>query len=354
MAIENDILDLASSLNCQELHFVSDNKTNLKGIVAIHNTNRGPTLGGCRWMEYDSTYDAAKDAIRLAQGMTYKSAISNLPLGGGKSVIIKPKGVEINREEYFKAFGRFIQNLNGRYITAVDSGTSPLEMDIIASETKYVSNTTKVKYSNPNPSPMTSRGVFYGIQAAVKFKLNETDLSKISVAIQGLGNTGYGIAKLLHEQGAKLYVYDVNKKAVDKCVSEFNAIAVDKPEDIYKLDVDVFCPCALGAIINSESISMLNAPIVAGAANNQLKEPGLDAKSLQERDILYAPDFVINAGGIIYVAGEHINQTEEQTVTSIHGIYDTLLEIFARAKKESKTTYDIAYDIALERINGKS
>lgn len=353
MAIENDILDLASSMNCQELHVVSDNKTNLKAIVAIHNTNRGPTLGGCRWVEYDSTYDAAYDAIRLAEGMSYKSAVSNLPLGGGKSVILKPKGVVVDKEAYFRAFGKFINDLNGRYITAVDSGTSPTEMDIIAQETTFVSNTTKVKYSNANPSPMTCIGVFYGIKAAVKYKLKETDLSKITVAIQGVGNTGYGIAKLLHEQGAKLYVYDVNKKAVEQCVAEFGAKAVDNPNDIYKVDADVFCPCALGATVNSETIEMLKAPIIAGAANNQLKEPESDARKIKERDILYAPDFVINAGGIIYVAGEHTNKTEEQAIKEIKGIYDTLIEIFERSKREDKTSYSIAYDIAKEKLEAK-
>ena len=350
MSIDNDIFDLAASMDCQELHFINDKPTGLKGIIAIHNTNLGPTLGGCRWIEYPSTYEAAKDAIRLAQGMTYKSAISGLPLGGGKSVLMKPKG-EINKEEYFKAFGRFINNLGGRYITAVDSGTSTAEMDLIATQTKYVANTSKVKYSSSDPSPSTAIGVLRGIESAVLHKFNESDLSKIHVAIQGLGHVGYDLARRLHEKGAKLSVFDINKDIVNKCVDQFDAHAVSSSEELFKLDCDVLSPCALGAALNKDTIPTIKAKIIAGAANNQLGMPTEDAENLLERGILYAPDFVINAGGIIYVAGEKVNHSEEETVAKVDNIYNTLTEIFKRADKENKNTYQVAHDIAIEKVH---
>lgn len=351
MAIENDIFDLAQSMNCEELHFVNDEKTGLKGIVAIHNTNLGPSLGGCRWMEYDSTYDAVKDAIRLAEGMTYKSAAANIPLGGGKAVIIKPKSMDnIDKHAYFAAYGEFIEKLNGRYITAIDSGVTTAEMNMIAKTTKYVANTSNCKFSKSDPSPCTAFGVIRGIESAVFYKLDKKELEGIHVAIQGLGAVGYKLAKNLYEQGAKLSVYDIDQEAINRCVNEFKATPLSSNEEILQVECDVFAPCAKGAILNEETIPKIKAKIIAGGANNQLANPVTDAKAILDRGILYAPDFVINAGGLIYVGCEMINEQEEKAIDRVSNLYNILTEIYIKAEKEKKSTYEVAYQIAHERV----
>lgn len=353
MAIENDIFDLAESMKCEELHLVNDQKTGLKGIVAIHNTNLGPALGGCRWLEYDSTYDAVKDAIRLAEGMTYKSAAANIPLGGGKTVLMKPKCMDdIDKPAYFAAFGEFLEKLNGHYITAIDSGVSTIEMDMIAKTTKHVANTSNCRYSNNEPSPYTAFGVIRGIESAVFYKLDKKDLDGVHVAIQGLGAVGYKLAKNLYEQGARLSVYDINKSLVDKCVEEFKATPLSCNEEILELECDVLSPCAYGGIFNEKTIPKLKAKIIAGGANNQLANPVTDAQALVNRGILYAPDFVINAGGLIYVGCEKINELEEKAIDRISNLYNILTEIYLKAEKENKTTFDIAYQLAVEKVYG--
>lgn len=352
MAINDDILELAESMNCPELYFINDKKVGLKGVIAIHSTKLGPSLGGCRWLEYNSTYDAANDAIRLAQGMSYKAAISGLPLGGGKAVIIKPKG-DIDKISYFKTLGKFINNLGGRYITAVDSGTSTEEMDLIALETSYVSNTSHTTYSSHDPSPITARGVFAGIKAAVKHKFKTDSLKDLTIAIQGIGHVGYPLAKLLHEASAKLIVFDSKKDTVAKCVKEFGAKGLTSADEIFEVDCDIFAPCAMGAIINSQTIPLLKAKIIAGGANNQLRDPAKDAKLLLEKGILYAPDFVINAGGVIYVSGEYVGAPEVESIKKVDQIYDTLTEIFSRSAIEHENTYEVAHTVAIERLNGE-
>ena len=348
MTIHEDILVFAERMECQELHMVIDPPTGLRAVVAIHSTKLGPALGGCRWISYPTTEQAAIDAIRLAQGMTYKSAISGLNLGGGKAVLLRPDK-PVDRTAYFQAFGRFLEVLNGRYITAVDMGTTTNDMDIIETQTSYVTSTTHGSYSSPNPSPLTALGVKRGIEAAVKHKLGKNTLEGVHVAIQGAGHVGSQLAKLLTNEHAKVSITDINNEAVKFCVDNFGVTPVDSKEDIYSIECDVFAPCALGASLNKESIPKIKAPIVAGAANNQLEEPE-DAERLLERQILYAPDFVINAGGIIYVAGQHIKNSESETRDHIVQIYDILLKIFERADKEKQSTYEIAHVIADERL----
>ncbi len=345
-----DILNYASSLQCRELHMAIQDDIDLKAIVAIHNTTLGPALGGCRWIEYPSTESAVVDAIRLAQAMTYKAALARLPLGGGKLVLLKPKQVN-NKETYFKAVGRFVNSLDGRYITAVDSGTSTNDMDIIATETKHVTSTTQSVFSVADPSIMTAEGVEKGIAAAVKIKLGRESLQGIQVSIQGLGHAGYHLAKNLHARGASLTVYDINPTAVDRCVQEFSAKTVNSIEALLALPVDVFSPCALGAILNDKTIPLLKAPIIAGSANNQLAE-SRHGVELMQRGILYAPDYVINAGGLIYVAAQISHMTEEAANLKVRGIYETLLEIFQRSQLENISPEEIANKIAEERLRG--
>ena len=351
MVHEQDILDYAAHMHCEELHMVTDEKTGLKAVVAIHNTKLGFALGGCRWIEYKSTLEATIDAIRLAQGMTYKSAIAGLPLGGGKAVLLKSKA-PVDRKAYFAAFGRFLETLNGRYVTAVDSGTCIEDMDIIATQTNNVTSTSNSIYSSPDPSSLTALGVYEGIKAGVKFKFGKDSLSGVHIAVQGVGHVGYHLVKLIWQDGAKITVSDSNHILVERCVNEFKVDVVADIDNIYSVDCDVFSPCALGAVLNKKSIPMINAQIIAGAANNQLGATE-DAEMIADRGILYAPDFVINAGAIIYVAGQYSKISEEDSQTKIVAIAKTLQEIFECSVRERKNTHRVAYAIAFERIYGK-
>lgn len=342
--VHDELFDYAKKLGFGDIHIKFDPTSELYAIIAIHSTKRGPALGGCRCIEYHSTTDAIRDAIRLAQGMSFKAAMANLPLGGGKAVLMRPHQMT-DREAYFSAFGRFVNELGGRYITAMDSGTEITDMDIISTQTNYV---TTISRRNGDPAPFTALGVLRGIQAAVKFKLNRDDLVGLHIAIQGAGHVGFDLARGLHRLGATITVCDRNLIAAQRCVAEFDANIVDLHE-IYKVDCDIFAPCALGAILNDETIPQIKASIVAGSANNQLAEPR-HAAMLKAHDILYAPDYVINAGGVIHAYAEYAETSTEEAEKHIWGIYDTLLELFARAEQENKTTHEIADIIALERL----
>jgi leucine dehydrogenase len=338
-----DLFDFQHSVPFTDLHFKSDPKTGLQAIVAIHSTKLGPAFGGCRFIEYPDTDSAIIDALRLARGMSYKAAISGLAYGGGKSVIIKPKRV-FDRKALFEAFGRFVEQLGGRYITAKDSGTILEDMDIIASQTSYVGSTSSMS----DPSPFTAHGVRRGIEAAVKFRLGKDHLDGITVAIQGLGYVGHYLAKELHELGAKLIVCDINPQATAACEKEFGAQVVST-EEIYQVDCDVFSPCALGAVINDVTIPQLKATIIAGAANNQLAESS-HGEELTKRGILYAPDYVINAGGLIQATTKYEHGSDEAVKQKIHNLYNELLGIFERATKLHLPTSVVADHIAEERL----
>ncbi len=328
--------------------FGHDAETGLRAIIAIHNTALGPAVGGCRMWPYESDDAALEDALRLARGMTYKSALAGLPFGGGKSVIIGDSRTQ-KTPELMHAMGRLVDEVGGRYLVAEDVGTTVADMDIIATETKYVTGTSK---SGGNPSPYTARGVFQGIRAAVEYKLRRNDgLDGIDVAIQGLGSVGYDLARRLHEAGARLHVADLNTEALNRAADEFGATRVDT-HDIHAIDVDIFAPCALGGAINDRTIGDIHAQIIAGSANNQLAERRHGAE-LAARGILYAPDYVTNAGGIIELAysPDFGRRHDEQAIRKhIDGLYDTLLEIFARADKANAATNEIANQMAEERF----
>ncbi|KTD05304.1 Leu/Phe/Val dehydrogenase [Fluoribacter gormanii] len=342
---EDDFLDYALSHGFGDLHFKVDPITGMKAIIAIHNTKLGPALGGCRFIEYPSTHAAIQDAMRLARGMSFKAASVNLPLGGGKSVIIKPKG-SFDRAQYMHQFGRFVNELNGRYITALDSGTELPDMDIIAEHTPYVASLSKY---DGDPSPSTARGILRGIQAAVAFKLGKESLNGIHVAIQGLGHVGFLLARHLYELGATLTVADVSAAAVDRAVTELGAKAVST-DQIHKVPCDVFAPCALGAIINDITISQLQTTIIAGAANNQLAHT-YHGKKLHDKGILFAVDYVINAGGLIFAASKYLHTPEEKINQQIDAIYTHLTEIFALSVKENLPTSEIADNLAKEKLS---
>jgi leucine dehydrogenase len=329
-----------------EVHIKFDHATGLKAIIAIHSLKRGPAIGGCRLVHYPTTEDALEEAMRLAYMMSLKSAISNLPHGGAKAVLIKPAAIK-DPKAYFAAFAGFVHELGGRYVTAVDSGTCIADMDIIAAHTPYVTCVTTANDSG-EPALYTALGVRRGIEAAVKVKLGRNHLEGIHVAIQGVGHTGYALAKDLNALGAQLTICDTNQQMVERCVGEFSA-AVCRPEAIYDVAADVFSPCALRAVLNLNTIKRLKVSIVAGSANNQLAQHHYGVL-LHEQGIFYVPDFVINAGGLIYAAAMYNHAGPARAREQVNHIYPTVTEIFARAATENKAASEIAETMALERL----
>jgi leucine dehydrogenase len=315
------------------------------GIIAIHSTALGPAVGGTRFWHYETEADALTDALRLSHGMTYKNALAGLPLGGGKSIIIGDNK-RPDRDGLLRAHGRFIETLKGRYITAEDVGTSPADMEIVRLETQHVAG---LLGRSGDPSPFTARGVFRAIQASTRFLRDADNLSGVTVALQGCGHVGYNLAKLLHEAGAKLIVSDVNESSVSRAVDEFAAKRVETSE-IFGVDANVFAPCALGGVLNDQTIPELKVQIVAGAANNQLLEER-HGTMLRERNILYAPDYVANAGGILNGCVELLAWQAEHALKKVDEIYDTVLRIFESAKAEGITTNKAADRLAEERLS---
>ena len=329
--------------------FGHDAPTGLRAIVAVHSTVLGPAAGGCRLWPYAGTTEAAADVLRLSRGMSYKNAMAGLPLGGGKAVIIgEPRRTKT--PALLEAFGRLVDSLGGRYITAEDVGTTIADMEQVARATRYVSGLGAAPgEAGGDPGPKTALGVYLGIKAAVSFRLARTELKGLTVAVQGVGGVGYHLCGLLAADGVQLFVADVRQGAMQRVCEDFDARAV-AVDDVLALDVDVLAPCALGAVLNAQSIPRLRARIVAGAANNQLAQ-GQDGAALQAAGILYAPDYVINAGGIISVSREyHGGGTEAQVIADIHAIPVRLTEIFERARRENRTTNAVADEMARERL----
>lgn len=331
----------------EELHFVQDKNSGLKAIIAIHDTTLGPALGGLRMWNYESEEEAIIDALRLARGMTYKNAAAGLNLGGGKTVLIGDPRKDKN-EEMFRAFGRFVQGLNGRYITAEDVGTTEKDMDIIYEETDFVTGISPEFGSSGNPSPVTAYGLYKGMKAAVEEYFGDASLEGKTVAVQGVGSVAYNLCKYLHDEGANLIVSDINEDAVKRAVEAFGAKAVD-PNDIYSVECDVFSPCALGGIINDDTIPQLKAKVIAGSANNQLKEDR-HGDILNELGIVYAPDYVVNAGGVINVADELYGYNRERAMRKVEQIYTNTKRVFEIAKRDNIPTYVAAGRMAEERI----
>lgn len=340
------VFDLVDFDNHEQVVYCSDKASGLKAIIAVHSTALGPAAGGCRFWDYASDEAALKDVLRLSKGMTYKNAMAGLKLGGGKGVIIgDPKSLK--SDDLFKAFGTAVNNLNGRYYTAEDVNITTGDMAIVNHSTEFVSG---LEGKSGNPGPFTALGTFLGIKAAVKFKLGKDDLTGIKVAVQGLGSVGYSLCEKLHNAGAELIVTDINQVALDKAATELNATVVGLDE-IYSQDVDVFSPCALGASIDDNSIAQLKAVIIAGCANNQLAEARHD-QILLEKGILYAPDYVINAGGIINVALEIYPEPycADSATKLVENIYHTLMNVFETAAAQNMPTGLIADQMARDII----
>lgn len=329
----------------ETLYQCHDSASGLRAIVAIHSTALGPAAGGCRYWHYPDEESALTDALRLSRSMTYKNAIANLPFGGGKAVILAQPG-QNKSTEMFEAYGRFVESLQGQYVTAEDVGVTTNDMCTVRTCTRYVSGLPQEKSSaGGDPSPWTAYGIFLGIKSAVKMKLGVDHLKGLRVAVQGIGNVGYQLCKLLHTEGAVLTVADVNLANIDRLRKEMPANLVD-PSDILSQDVDVLAPCALGAALDSEIIPRIKANVIAGAANNQLATDQ-DGYELTERGILYAPDYVINAGGIISVAREYLGGSSvDQVSAEVDRIPERLAEIFATADSTGRPTHLIADEMA--------
>jgi leucine dehydrogenase len=330
-----------------EVHFKHDKATGLKAIVAVHDSRLGPALGGCRFLPYETDEAAVVDALRLARGMTYKAALAGLPHGGGKSVLIRP-AQHFDRVALFRAFGRFIDDLRGHYITAEDSGTGLEDMEIIRTVTKHVTGVGPSHGGSGDPSPFTALGVRRGIEACVKFSMKRDSLEGVHVAVQGVGHVGYYLCKELHAQGAKISVADVDPLKAERAHREFGATIVPL-NDIFSVACDVLAPCALGSALNDTTIPKLKARIVAGAANNQLAEPR-HGDDLHARGILYAPDYAINAGGLVNVAQEVAGYDAQKSRAKTLQIFDTILEIAERSSSTGTPTYRVADMLVEERL----
>lgn len=335
----------------EHVAFCHDKATGLKAIIAVHNSHLGPALGGCRMWPYASCDEALNDVLRLSKGMTYKAALANLDQGGGKAVIIGDPRTQ-KTPDLMRAMGRFVQSLGGQYISAEDSGMSVDDLKIMAEESSYISG-TKAQYrfdgglADGNPAPSTAYGVFIGLQASVNYKYG-CGLKGIKVAIQGLGHVGYRLAEHLHGQGAELFVADIYPENLLKAQELFNATVVS-PQEILSLDVDVVAPCAMGAIINESSVHNIKAKVIAGAANNQLASEKV-GEALKSKDILYAPDYVINAGGIIDIYHQKMLSSSEALRSHLEKIGQTLQEIYSRADEQSLATNIVANAIAEEKF----
>lgn len=337
----------------ERVTFHYDKETGLQAIIAVHNTNLGASLGGCRMWPYATSEEALTDVLRLSKGMTYKAAMANLPQGGGKAVIIaNPR--EHKSEALMHAMGRFVDSFNGKYIIAEDSGISVKDINQMASKTKFASG-NHARYSindekpDGNPAPSTAYGVYCGIEAAVQH-VYKSDLQGKKIAIQGIGHVGYRLAKHLYNAGAKLFVSDIYENSLLIARKEFGATIVDN-ETIHSLDVDVFSPCALGAAVNINTIDDFKAKVIAGAANNQLADESMDV-ALMKRDITYVPDYVINAGGIIDLHHQTLDNSNDNNLRAlVKNIGDTTLTVLRESSRQGIPTQQVANKIALSRFN---
>ena len=330
----------------ESVHAFYDEKTGLRGWIAVHSTYRGPSAGGTRFWSYGNSEAALRDVLRLSRGMSYKNAMAGLNLGGGKGVVMKPDG-DYDRAALFAAFGRCIDQVGGAYYTAEDVGMTPADMRTIKTQTKYVAGLDEGEAASGDPSPVTADGVFRCIELAAHKR--GIGLEGARVAVQGLGHVGFDVCRHLHKAGARLIVSDINEQAVRRAVDELGACAV-APQDIIGQDAEIFSPCALGAILNDQTIDSLKASIIAGAANNQLATPDI-GQTLHERGVLYCPDYVVNAGGIINVAGEiEGTYSPEWVEEKLRGVVKTLDEIIETSHSTNRPTADIADEMARARI----
>ena len=334
--------------NHEGVYSFSDPESGMQCFIAVHNTNRGPASGGTRFWTYASDGEALTDVLRLSRAMSYKNAMAEIPLGGGKGVILKPKG-DFDREALFAAYGRAVEKVGGHYITAEDVGVSPADMKTIKTQTNFVAGLDDGDAASGDPSPHTADCIFRGLEVAVKHKLGVEGVGGLIVAVQGLGHVGYDLARRLKKHGAQLIVADINEAATQRAAEELKATVVSV-DDIHAQEADIFAPCALGGAINAKTIDEIQAYIVGGAANNQLATNDMGAELLK-RDILYCPDYVLNAGGIINVASEVSGTYDYDWVDGkLEGLRVTLQEVFNRSEASGRPTNEVADEMARERL----
>ncbi len=334
--------------NHEQVVFCHDKDTGLKAIIGVHNTILGPALGGTRMYDYKTEWDALNDVLRLSRGMTYKAAITGLNLGGGKAVIIgDPK--KIKTPELMKRFGKFVDTLSGQYYTAEDVGMETADMDTVREVTPYVTGISESKGGAGNPSPITAYGVYMGMKAATKFAYGKDTLAGKRILVQGIGHVGEELVRLASEEDANVLITDINEERLSQ-VSKKYGVEIYRGNDLYTETADIYAPCALGATVNNETIDKLNVKIIAGAANNQLANENTHGAALQEKNIVYAPDFLINAGGIINVFAEIEGYGRDQIMNKTENIYNTTLDILNKAKATNTTPNQAAVSIAEDRI----
>jgi len=332
----------------EQVVFCNDKDTGLKAIIGIHNTVLGPALGGTRMWNYNSEWDAVNDVLRLSRGMTFKSAVTGLNLGGGKAVIIGDAKTQ-KTPELMRRFGEFVHSLSGKYITAEDVGMETADMDTVREVTPYVTGISEDKGGAGNPSPITAYGVYMGMKAAAKFKYGSDNLQGRSVLVQGIGHVGESLVDHLTKEGAKVLISDINEERLQQVSKQYNA-QIFEDTDVYGANVDIYAPCALGATINDNTIDRFKAAIIAGAANNQLADDTKHGIILREKGIVYAPDFLINAGGIINVYAELEGYGKKEIMEKTENIYHTTLEILHSADANDISTHEAALKVAQQRI----
>jgi len=335
----------------EQVVFCNDKDTGLKAIIGIHNTVLGPALGGTRMWQYNSEWDALNDALRLSRGMTYKSAITGLNLGGGKAVIIGDSKTQ-KTPELMLRFGEFVHSLGGRYITAEDVGMTTADMDLVRTVTPFVTGISEEIGGAGNPSPITAYGVFMGMKAAAKFKFGSEHLENRVIYVQGIGNVGEALVENLTNEGAKVYISDINQERLEEVRDKYS-VNIYNGDNIYAEEMDIYAPCALGATVNDHTIHQLKAKVIAGAANNQLADENIHGHKLRELGIVYAPDFLINAGGIINVYAELQSYGKQEIIRKTENIYNTTLEILNNADAKQVTSHQAALDIAKARIDAR-
>ena len=346
--MQHSVFDLMQQMGHEQLVFCHDPHSGLNAIIGIHNTTLGPALGGTRLWNYNSHEEAIIDALRLSRGMTVKPAISGLNLGGGKAVIIAdPKQ---KSESLWRRYGKFVDSLKGKYITAEDVNTSARDMEYIALETKHVTGVPEYMGGSGDPSPFTAYGVFVGMKASAKKLWGKDSLAGKKVLVQGVGHVGQYLVGHLIEEGAKVFVTDINQEKIKETVEKYRTIEVIDAAGMFDVEIDIYAPCALGATVNSDSISKMKCPIIAGAANNQLADENVHGPELIKKGILYAPDFLINAGGLINVAAELDGYNRERVMGNVEKIYDRTLDIYQLSEKENIHTQAAAVKIAEKRL----
>jgi len=333
----------------EQIVFCNDKDTGLKAIIGIHNSVMGPALGGTRMYNYANEWEALNDVLRLSRGMTFKAAITGLDIGGGKAVIIGDPKTQ-KTPELMRKFGAFVHSLSGRYITAEDMGMETRDMDIVRDVTPYVTGISEERGGAGNPSPVTAYGVFMGMKAAAKKQFGSDNLDGKKVLVEGIGHVGETLVAYLVKDGAIVTIADINEQKLDEVATKYN-VSIFRGEYLYSADVDIYAPCAMGATINNDTVYKIKAKVIAGAANNQLADENIHGAILQEREILYAPDFLINAGGIINVYAELAHYDKAEITRRTENIYDTTLEIFDFAIANKMTTHNAALTIAQNRID---